>query len=236
MINIEKIRKYFFAASLTFTFIILSIALASIPSKENTNLLTGHATSSKILVLNMENSSCQITLNQGWNLVSFQCVMEDNSIETYLASINGSISSIHAYDAFVELDKWKVYNPNLPSWVVNDLTSFKREEGYWINMESTKTVNLNGSVVKPTPIQLKRGWNLVGYTTNLDRNITRSLATNMGVDWSTVYMYNSSDIASPWKIFMLNPPPLVTLDFYNFTANYGYWINASKTGEWYINY
>lgn len=235
MINIEKAKKYLFATSLTASFILLAIVLATIPG-DNAGLMTGHATSSRVLVLNLENATCIITMNQGWNLVSFQCVTDDGTIQNYLSSINSSIESIHTYDAFEEVDKWKAYNPNLPSWVVNDLTSIKKEEGYWVNMKATRTISINGSVVKPSQIPMKRGWNLVGYPTNLDRNITRSLQINMGPDWSTVYMYNSSDTANPWKISMQNPPPLVTLDFYNFTINFGYWINASKTGEWYVNY
>ncbi len=203
---------------------------------ENENKITGNAVATKLIVLTSENGTCNTTLNTGWNLVSFYCNDEDMSPEGYFASVNASLVSMHAYDPFEEVDKWKAYNPNLPSWVIQDITAVERDAGYWVRMRNSTVHRSNGSLIKPTIIYLKKGWNLAGYPTQYQKNISQSLANNMGPDWVAVYMYNSSDTASPWKIHIRVPPPNTTVDFHNFTPSFGYWIDAGKTGEWYVNY
>ncbi len=236
MILIEKLKKHGYAALLTGIFFALAISLSFIPSSNFADKITGNAVGTKLLVLTSENGTCIMQLNKEWNLRSFLCRDGDMRPEQYFASINSSITSIHTYDAFATLNKWKAYNPNLPEWVVQGITEIKREEGYWIRMKEDTTFLKNSSIVKPTQIQLKKGWNLAGYPTDIQRNVSQSLRINMGADFSYVYMYNSSDIADPWKVYLMNPPAFVTLDLDNFTREYGYWINASKTGEWYVNY
>lgn len=232
---IRKMEKHIYAALLTMIFIGLALSLSLIPSSDQGHL-TGNAVGTKLLVLTSENGTCIIELNKEWNLRSFLCRDPDMTPESYFGIINSSIISVHTYDSSISLNRWKAYNPNLPSWVVQSLTDIKREEGYWIRMKNDSVFTKNGSIVKPTQIQLKKGWNLAGYPTENQRNVSQSLRINMGSDFSYVYMYNSSDIADPWKVYLTNAPAFVTLDLDNFTREYGYWINASKTGEWYVNY
>ena len=75
-------------------------------------------------------------------LVSTSCVPQNTSVDFVLASISGNYSSIHTYNASVELDYWKAYDPSMPSWVVQDLDSISEKKGYWIIAQGSWRANL----------------------------------------------------------------------------------------------
>ena len=214
-------------------FSILTILIIIGLSGNEAEKISGRTTT-KLMALLVENGTCFFTLNEGWNLASFRCYTEDMSPQAYFAGLNETLISIHQYNPSLGLDKWKAYNPNLPKWVVQDLGNIDREKGYWIRMNKTAFFWSNGSTFSPTRMGIKKGWNLVGYPGKMPNNINDSLYTYMNYDWSVVYMYNSSDSVDPWKMYILNAPANTTLDLYQFSHNFGYWVNASKTGEWYL--
>ena len=102
-------------------------------------------------------SNQRIPLSPGWNLVS-----------TYLDPLQDGVS-----DVFKDLiqsrnlervkDIDKVFNPDLP--VGNSLLNIEPGAGYWVSMKANSIWEVKGYKLNPesTPIQLKKGWNLIGY-------------------------------------------------------------------------
>jgi hypothetical protein len=60
-----------------------------------------------------------------------------------LASIDGSYSTVYWYNGSDSTDPWKVYDVSVSPWV-NDLSSFKFGEAYWISLTQSITLSLNG--------------------------------------------------------------------------------------------
>jgi len=56
-------------------------------------------------------------------------------VDKILSSIAGNFASIHGFSVSDNDDQWKTYNPNLPSWVINDLSEISEDDGYWIYMD-----------------------------------------------------------------------------------------------------
>ena len=61
-----------------------------------------------------------ISLSEGWNLISIPVTPEDTSISSVLYGISGNYSIVWAYDAGDAADPWKKYDPSVPFG--NDLT------------------------------------------------------------------------------------------------------------------
>ncbi|MEM7132550.1 MAG: VCBS repeat-containing protein [Chloroflexota bacterium] len=88
-------------------------------------------------------SSFEVPISQsGWNLVSYP-VQESRPITEALASIHGNYSLVYGYDVNDTTDPWKVYAPDVPSYV-NDLHQLHFGRGYWISATKTITWQIKG--------------------------------------------------------------------------------------------
>src|SRR4030042_4045304 len=126
--------------------------------------ITGYQILSTRLVILVENpNECNITMESGWNLVSFPCITTDTGLTLFLLNISNNYDSIKFYDPNSPVDPWKSYSPNLPSWVIQDLSTISRRNGYWIYIENKTKFYLNNSLVTPTLFTLIPGWNLISY-------------------------------------------------------------------------
>ena len=111
--------------------------------------------------------SKNITLYEGWNLISFPLELNNRSFDYWFNEID--------YDAFSYNDsKWFA-----PTEINNKL-------GYWLKSNETKNITLIGVEVENKTINLNNGWNLVGYPYLEERNISE-LYNNV-----TVFAYNGS--------------------------------------------
>jgi hypothetical protein len=192
--------------------------------------ITGLATS-QVYVGFFYDSDCIISLDPGWNLISIGCQAHNMSPETVFMEIKGNYTSVHGYDATQSLDKWKVYNPILPSWVVNDLREIDTSKGYWIHTLTNGTLNISGSLKYPRYINLRQGWNLVGYPTNMTHPVNHSLSMVLA-DLISVHAYNATDTADPWKVFSTSSG---SDDLLLLTPGFGYWIRMSSSNTWVID-
>jgi len=77
-----------------------------------------------------------IDMYQGWNLVGFHSNATIGFNDS-LDNIKGKYSAVYQYDA--NHSQWLVYYPNLPPWVVQNLTNMTLYYGYWINMTQDST-------------------------------------------------------------------------------------------------
>jgi len=115
------------------------------------NLITGMAASS-VFIGYFYDSTCIVTFEPGWNLVSIGCEAYNMSVEEVFMTVNDSVLSVHTFNRDYPEDLWKAYNPYLPDWVVQDLTEISTHKGYWVNMDENNTLEFNGSLKYPQQI------------------------------------------------------------------------------------
>jgi hypothetical protein len=97
-----------------------------------------------------------ISLDMGWNLVSFQALPEDRSIENVLASVAGLYVEVNTISG----EEVLVFTPGGE----NTLTDIDPGRGYWIKMKSAADLTVSGATVERTTlIELQPGWNLAPY-------------------------------------------------------------------------
>jgi len=218
-------------SSKTWTIIILIIIISLIllvPFEKLQPAIIG-AVVSKVFVYGMSiNATCNISLVEGWNLISTPCLGSNSSLLAVLSPIEGNYISIHAYNESDTKDPWKSYNPNLPTQVVQDLSDISREKGYWINMEANYSLFINGTRIWPAFISLEEGWNLVGYTNNNTKNTTNVLSSISGA-YTIIWAYNASDAS-----YVFYNPSLGTGTLTEIKPYWGYWINMSSDANWRI--
>jgi len=207
---------------------ILIASLFFIPKEYLRPIITGRVIT-RVSVISRVALNCSIFMVEGWNLVSMPCVTKNNSRDPMLTTINDSYLSIHTYKITDTLDPWKSYNPNLPWWVVQDLDKITELEGYWIRMSYNDTWLVDGKVIWPILIPMFRGWNLVGFHSNVTMRMNDSLQTIDG-SYSAVYAYNAN--TSQWMIYYPWLPPWVSQNLTNMSLYFGYWINMTQDDVW----
>ena len=170
--------------------------------------------------------NCSFTLYQGLNLVSFFCI----STMHPTTDVVGSLLALEGVFEYQEnnSDPWKTYNPNLPSFVIQDLAYMSRIEGYWIRMQSNENFLLEGGLNRPTNIYLTSGWNLAGYPTNETKGVNQSFSSISG-NFTEVRTYNTS-----LGIF-INYVPGVGGALNETQPYQGYWINATVNEVWVVD-
>ncbi|RLE43116.1 hypothetical protein DRJ48_01745 [Candidatus Woesearchaeota archaeon] len=182
-----------------------------------------------LTVVERQPANCSFNLSAGWNLIGLSCEPRDPAPATLVNESGNNIISIHKYEPDSS-DKWKVYNPNLPWWVVQDLTKLSRADGYWVRAKEDGFVDFNGSLTVPTYIQLVRGWNLVGYPHIETRNISVALASISG-KYTIVYSYNES--SAEWLVYRPDSDWGIQ-ELKWLKQSDGLWVNMSDEGVWKI--
>lgn len=188
------------------------------------NKITGKEIMSTRLVIVIENeSACDMNVTAGWNLVSFPCIYQDIGISTFLAGSGASYGNVRYYAPSDSSDPWKSYNPNLPSWVVQDLSTFSRAGGYWVYFENSSRLYINSTLGTPTLIDLVNGWNLIGYPSTSDKSINDTFGQIIP-NFDYVYIYNASDPVDKWKQYTWNTSLPSDQDLNSSLRNFGYWV------------
>jgi Purple acid Phosphatase, N-terminal domain len=164
----------------------------------------------------------RIPLQAGWNLISLPLIPEDTSVDMVLSPIMGDYSIIWAYNASDTADHWKKYDPGAPFG--NDLTTMEAGKGYWIMMISDDTLHISGTVPESTDINLKTGWNLIGYNSLDNQPIAEALSSISG-NYTIVWAYDAGDTADHWKKY--DPLAPFGNDLEIMEPGKGYWIMMS---------
>ena len=171
-----------------------------------------------------------MTFQPEWNLISFFCITAFEDRDSFLENIS-DYELVFTYRSEDSVDPWKVYNPGMPVWVVQDLDYFSRRDGYWIYFNITNSTNyfINGSKRIPTEISLREGWSLAGYPTNQPKLIQESLES-INNTYLVVYTMNNTEKT------LLN---YTKSDggVLNETIPYqGYWIQTSADDDWVVTW
>jgi hypothetical protein len=177
-----------------------------------------------------------ISLNSGWNLVSFPLHPTNTDIANVLASVSGKYDLVYAWDAtgaHSSAGNWIRYAPGLPG---NTLSTVDETQGLWIRMTSAATLSITGTAPTTTNISLlttANGWNLVGYPSLQTRTLPGAFTSNGVMNYSLVYAYHANDTSDPWKRYAPGTPGN---DLLSITPNWGYWIKVSSASTWTVGY
>jgi len=170
---------------------------------------------------------CNFSLYSGLNLVSFFCLTTNDAV----MHVFGNMSNLEAVFEYQELnssDSWKIYNPNLPSFVIQDLQYVSRLEGYWVEMSANENFLFEGGLRLPSSIILTPGWNLAGYPTNQTKDVNTSFQS-IDNNFTEVRAYNALGA----NFFSYVPGVGGSL---NQTEPYsGYWINSTVSEVWIVD-
>jgi len=166
-----------------------------------------------------------IDLYTGWNLISLPLIPEGTSIASVLSPINDNYSIVWEYNASDTSDHWKKYDPGVPFG--NDLTNMESGKGYWIMMTSDDTLPISGTVPESTDLDLKTGWNLVGFNSLDGQPIVEALYFING-NYSIVWAYDASETTDHWKKY--DPGVPFGNDLINVEPGSGYWIMMTSEG------
>lgn len=163
-----------------------------------------------------------ITLDEGWNLISLPFEQRDEAITEVLSSIDGKWDCVRAYDPLAP-EPWKSYSTFKPGQL-NDLQFLNHRMGFWINITEPGGVNLtvSGPIPDTTSIPLYAGWNLVGYPSFVNDTLANRL-WGTGADAVLV-----SDLSKPYHIKEVGPT-------YSMKPCEGYWIHVPSDSVWIVN-
>lgn len=184
---------------------------------------TGHSVDmgSTAYIINASPTRCNFTAGAGYNIVSVPCIATASVEEVVNPA---AVEAIYQYVPG-SADVWRVYNPNLPSYVVSDLSTMSRRVGYIAIMRSAFAREINGSSPQYTSIPLVVGWTLVSYPSQTPRNASDAFAS-LNNTLTRVVMYNKSSES----YLMYDYPGGGTLDVV--MPEYGYWINSTAAAVW----
>ncbi len=163
-------------------------------------------------------TSSNLSLNVGWNLISLPKQPTNTDIDSVLSSIVDKYKSVWAYINGL----WKSFDPEQPYF--SDLTDMQAGIGYWIKMKEARELTVSGTDPSAN-INLSDGWNLVGFNGSEVAEVETVLASIAG-KYISVWAY----INGQWKSYDPNQPFFSDLN--NVTPGVGYWIKTSEAGTW----
>ena len=185
-------------------------------SKISAVITTGGAVGSfeSPLMIEMKDFETQtLNLIAGWNLVSFYVEADDMTTATVLAPIQDKLLQIK--------NLTQSYDPNLLA-LLNTLSSLRMKDGYWLKVSEDVSLDVEGTVPSGASINVKRGWNLVGYPRPNGEGVAGELAS-LG---STVVQIKNLESSYDPSI----PSFLNTLS--TMAPGSGYWLKVEAAGTW----
>lgn len=147
-----------------------------------------------------------ISLNKGWNLISFPLNLTNKTLPKPLESIEGNYSKLFTYSN--------------KKWIeLKDNDKINETMGFWINMKNNNTLEIKGHELDNLKFDLNKGWNLISYP-SLNKSLINE--TLKDINYSIVYYYNSK-----WYSYTpIRNDSLNKLKY--FIPGYGYWVNVKN--------
>jgi len=174
-------------------------------------------TSHTITVKQGDFDVANITLVEGWNLISLPLIPLSSDIDAVLAGIMDDVNAVWYWDATA--DHWDSFRPGGPP----GLTKITDDKAYWINMEAARNLTIAGSQMPegnqlPPAYDVVVGWNMVGFksTTNVTAGVYLA-----GTDPVRIYGYEDG-----W--FLISDPATDEMK-----PGLGYWVAFLEPGTIY---
>ena len=174
-------------------------------------------------------TSYNITLYEGWNLVSLPLIPTSNNITDVLAGISGAgnVTQVWAFDpTLMPGDPWLSYYPWV-AWSANELQEMNDGVGYWVVMDGAGTLTVNGQCM-PDPGELPpmygvySGWNMIGMKSITTRDHDDYLAN---VDGKYTVIWGFDTDTEIYDLVFPSPPGSGVL-----TPGAGYWVWLTEDG------
>jgi hypothetical protein len=166
--------------------------------------------------------SHDIALSTGWTLVSWPLALVTENLTDTLAASCSACDQAWAYDAWDDTDPWR-------HWP-GDLEQADETVGLWLHATEPATLTVTGwQLVNPT-IELRAGWNLVGYPSQTAQPVAEALSSIAG-KYTRVLTFNVSDPTDPWKQHSIDAPTY-TNDLGVIEPGRGYWLHVTEDCTW----
>jgi len=175
----------------------------------------GNPSALTVEVLEAVEQDFSIQLKQGWNMLGIPMMVEDNSVQNVLKSIEGKYDRLFAFD-----NGWTDFAIGKPAFL-NSLTTLNNQHGYWIFMLEDAELKITGLPSLGIHYNLNKDWNLIGVP--VQQSITPTLIPNL----IGIFMWD----ANTWKIYSPEKPPFLNT-LTQLDPGYGYWVRVSEAGVW----
>ncbi|MCK4757845.1 MAG: hypothetical protein KAS67_05295 [Thermoplasmata archaeon] len=167
-----------------------------------------------------------IPVQAGWNFISTPLTSGSEPDIIFAKDYDTTWDKILLYNASDSADKWKTFSTDKPA-SLNDLDHIDHTMGFWINITDVEDGNLTmagAPVPASTIIQLKAGWNMVGYPT-LNNSMTVADAL-----WGTgVDKVEAFDPGATYKLINVGPT-------YVMKPGEGYWVHVPVDTVWTVDW
>ena len=191
-------------------------------------------TIARVYITETPPANCTVILREGVNIISFYCEPGGGSLDESLRNQEGQVlpyKAVFRHNPLNPQNPWQIYNPSLPNYTVQTLSTLDRRRGYYIIMEEEGTYHREGFGFQQTTISLSQGWNLIGYPSSQERNITQAINSIEGsITRVETYEYENGNINHYYYI----PGIGGTLD--SMKPYHAYWIHASQAVTWLVNW
>jgi hypothetical protein len=159
-----------------------------------------------------------ITLAEGWNLISLPLIPLDSDIEVVLAGIMDDVKGVWYWDG-----SWDSFKPDAPS----DLDEMEDGKAYWINMETGRTLYIAGTEMPeggelPPAYDVVVGWNMVGFKSTAENVTVENYLA--GTKYTRIYYFDSGT----WFVI-----PGTAYDTTMMVPGLGYWVAFTEPGTIY---
>jgi len=158
------------------------------------------------------------TLISGMNLLSIPVITSDMTLTTILAGAN--YDSARWYDPLDTVDHWQSYKPGR---AYNDFSVATMSMGIWVHTTSAGNAKVAGKVPTGMTVQIKAGWNLVGFPSFMPYTLGQ-LKSQMPGNVMAFEAYNA--LEAPYYLDRIN------YDTFQLTPGCGYWILALNDANW----
>jgi hypothetical protein len=157
----------------------------------------------------------EISLLQGWNLISLPLQPVNVKPEEVLSSISGNYTVVYEYDVTTGN-----YLEFAPDSLGNTMSSMEARKGYWIYMQRASKLSVVGTSALKS-LSLKQGWNLVGISI-ITPVLVKDAIKNVEDKLRAIYEFNAS--TGTYKAYI----PSGQKDFQTLDPGKGYWVYANQ--------
>jgi len=218
---------------IVFFLIIMAGLFSSYHNSDITGKVVSQITSTRVNISSVKPFVCEIELKKGLNTMSFPCISSYTPRTEFFDNVENGTNNTYAIYEYKgdSSDPWKVYNPNLPSYVVQDLNYLDRSKGYIIIMNKSDFLNYSGFLPDAPSVTTKNGWALVGYPSNKTKILPSGL-TSINDSFLVIETYYNNDSGKNGYYSYYNDGSgnLTSLETYH-----GYWINSTASDNWDLN-
>ena len=164
---------------------------------------------SRTVVVDKKTVVQTLDLKKGWNLVSLYLEADDMAPSTLFEPIKSSLIIIK--------DTTSLYDPDIPEFL-NTLKKMRQDKGYWVKVKEDKLLTIKGSMSKEVTVNLRSGWNLIGYPVRepiAPSEIFKSIINDVEV------------LKTPFESYIPTLPAFLNT-LIQMEAGEGYWVKMKK--------